>query len=122
MSTSGISEEIRKAIGAHGAWKLRLKTAVTLKRTDLEPATVKCDDKCEFGKWLHGSSLNDEVKSGMPYKVTTRLHAEFHECASKVVERVIYKDTNGASAILEGEYAQRSDKLMRALNKWRREL
>lgn len=58
----------------------------------------------------------------MPYKVIRRLHAEFHECASRVLEMALSGDKDGAMAVLEGEYAARSHKLITALSKWRREL
>ena len=35
MSTHIYVEEIKAAIGAHGAWKMKLKTAITTGKTDL---------------------------------------------------------------------------------------
>ena len=50
MST--IIEQIDKAIGAHGAWTVKLRQNIdgTLA---LVPAEVGVDNRCEFGKWLH---------------------------------------------------------------------
>lgn len=50
MSNQQILEEIQKATGAHGAWKLRLRTATLTGKSDFTPQKVKCDDQCEFGK------------------------------------------------------------------------
>ena len=122
MPNQTILQEIKSATGAHGAWKLKLTNAVSLGKTKLDPKTVKCDDLCDFGKWLHGSTIDSDMKNGMPFKVITRLHAEFHICASQILEQVIQGDTNGAAAQLKGEYTERSEKLMRALNKWKGEL
>ena len=62
------------------------------------------------------------VRSGKPYQVIKRLHAEFHECASRVLTLALEKRNDDAIALLDGEYRERSDKLIRALNKWQREL
>ena len=122
MPNQAILQEIKKATGAHGAWKLKLTSAVSLGSTKLDPKTVKCDDQCDFGKWLYGSTIDNDMKSSMPYKVITRLHAEFHVCASQVLAQVVDGNIKGASNQLEGEYTEKSDKLMRALNKWKGEL
>jgi hypothetical protein len=115
-------EEMKKAMGAHGAWKLRLRTAISVGKSDAAPSQVKCDNLCEFGKWLYGPSLDTETRSGMPYQVVRRLHAEFHECAGRVLELALRDQKSEALTLLEGEYTERSDTLVRALTKWRREI
>ena len=55
MSAQAISE-INNAIGAHGVWKLKLRTAIATGASDIEPKTVRCDDKCALGQWLYGST------------------------------------------------------------------
>lgn len=122
MSNALMLEEMKKAIGAHGAWKLRLRTAISLGKSDADPTQVKCDDRCEFGKWLYGRSLDAETKQGMPYHVVRRLHAEFHDCAGRVLELALRGQKSEALTLLDGEYGQRSEKLVVALTKWRREI
>lgn len=122
MPNQAILQEIKKAAGAHGAWKLKLSTAVSMGTTKLDPKTVKCDDLCDFGKWLHGSTIDNDMKFSMPYKVIKRLHAEFHVCASEVLEHVLQGDVTSASNQFKGEYTEKSGKLMRALSKWKGEL
>jgi hypothetical protein len=122
MPGDNISEEIKKAMGAHGAWRLRLRTAIAVGRSDTTPAKVKCDNLCEFGQWLYGSTLDSRTRSGMPYQVVRRLHGEFHECASRVLGLAVAGQKDNAMALLEGEYTERSDKLLRALTKWRGEV
>lgn len=122
MNTRIYVEEIKTAIGAHGAWKMKLKTAITTGKTDLDPNVLRCDDQCALGKWLHGSSIDLQTRMGMPYKVNKRVHAEFHECAARVVELVLKHENAKAAALLEGEFTEKSDKVVRALNKWRGEL
>jgi len=122
VSDAVMLEEIKKAMGAHGAWKLRLRTAISVGRSDANPSQVKCDNLCEFGKWLYGQSIDGETKRGMPYQVIRRLHAEFHACASSVLELAIAGRKDQAITLLEGEYTERSDKLVRAMTKWRGEI
>ncbi|TDQ61595.1 chemoreceptor zinc-binding protein [Maritalea mobilis] len=122
MASSEILKEITKAKGAHAAWKLKLSAAIAVGKTDLDPKTVKCDNLCTFGEWLYGPSMTPEIKAGMPYKVIKRLHAEFHACASSVLDKVVAGDLDGAKRIFETDYAQISDKLMTGMSKWSREL
>jgi Chemoreceptor zinc-binding domain len=122
MSNALMLEEMKKAMGAHGAWKLRLRTAISVGKSDADPSQVKCDNLCEFGKWLYGQSLDAETKRGMPYHVVRRLHAEFHECAGRVLDLALRGQKSEALTLLDGEYTQRSEKLVLALTKWRREI
>ena len=122
MSEEQIMSEIKKAIGAHGAWKLKLRTAISLGTSEAKPSDVKCDDLCEFGKWLYGPTIGSDVKVGVPYQVVKRLHAEFHICASKVLELALAGRKQEADALFQVEYDERSQKLIRALMKWRGEV
>ncbi|KAF0182288.1 MAG: hypothetical protein FD124_2043 [Alphaproteobacteria bacterium] len=122
MSDAAIADAIKKAMGAHGAWKLKLRTAITVGRCDTSPSTARCDNLCEFGKWLYSSELSPETKRGMPFQVVRRLHAEFHDCAGQVLNLVQAGKAKEAQALLDGDFAARSDKLNRALTKWRGEV
>jgi hypothetical protein len=122
MANQQIIDEIKKAIGAHGTWKLKLRTAISLGRSDAEPTQVQCDNLCDFGKWLYGPTIDEVTRAGMPYQVVKRLHAEFHECAAKVLKLALDGQKDAAEALMVSEYNERSDKLIRALTKWRTEL
>ena len=122
MSNPEVTQQINTAIGAHGMWKLRLKTAVDSGRGDVSAAGAACDDKCPFGKWLYGPALAPAIREGMPYRVVRRLHAEFHTCAGSVLACVERGDRPGAMTLLGSEFAERSEKLSRALTKWKSEL
>jgi hypothetical protein len=121
-SKAELEAAIRTAIGAHGAWKLKLKTTVSTGRSDSTPEIVRRDDQCEFGKWLHGQGVDSATRAGMPYQVVRRLHAEFHQCAGRVLALGLDGKKSEASQLLEGEYTARSEKLVTALSKWRGEL
>lgn len=122
MSKSSYIEEINAGIGAHGAWKMRLKTAVATGSSTFEPRVVRCDDQCALGKWLYGAQIDPHTKLGMPYKVNKRVHAEFHQCAAQVLELALAGKADDAQALLNGEFKERSEKVVRALSKWKREL
>lgn len=113
---------IMNALGAHGAWKLRLRTAVAIGTSAISPSQARCDKSCEFGKWLHGATMDAETRRGKPWQVVSRLHREFHQCASSILEKALAGKREEANALLATEFAQRSDTLGRALQKWRSEL
>lgn len=115
-------DEIQKAIRAHGAWKLRLKTAIGTGSSDASPDAVGCDNLCDFGKWLYDDTMPAVVLDGMPYKVVKRLHAEFHQTAATVLKEALDGNTTKSKELLDGVFTEQSDKLVRALSKWKGEL
>jgi len=122
MSNEAILAEVNKAIGAHGKWKLNLRVAINTGKSEFQVKNVACDDLCEFGKWIYGPTITDQIKVGKPYEVVKRLHADFHKCASHVLHYAISGNKDQANNLLETEYTQKSDILIRALSKWKGEL
>jgi len=115
-------EELDKAIGAHGAWKTRLKTAIETGNIDVSIDVIKVDNQCAFGKWFYGPTLNPQDKTSTHYKTVKELHAEFHKVAAKVAELA----TSGKKADAEkmmamgGEYSKVSSKLTQAMIDWKK--
>ena len=122
MLNDAIIEEINTAIGAHGKWKFRLKTAINTGTADVTPDQVSCDDQCEFGKWLYGPTISPEVAEGMPYMVVKRLHGEFHQIAGAVMIKAISGQSEAAQTLLDGDFSAKSQVLTKVLSKWKREL
>ena len=122
MSNQALVSQINDAIGAHGMWKLRLRTSVQTGKSDITPEVAGCDDACTFGKWLKHSPIEPAVKSGVPYQVVSRLHADFHRAAGNVLADALTGRPKEAEATLQGEFTERSEKLVKALTKWKREL
>ena len=122
MHTEHLSTAITNAIGAHGAWKMRLRSAIATRSSDLNPAEVRCDDRCEFGKWLYSTQIDASTKADMPYQVVKRLHREFHHAAADVIDAVVRREDEVAAAMMEEDFIPRSEKLVRALTKWKREV
>lgn len=121
-SNQKMVQAISDAIGAHGAWKLKLRTAISHGTSELSPEVVRRDDQCAFGKWLHSNDIDAQTKSGKPYEVVTRLHADFHRCAAAVLTKAVERQTTGANQLLDGEFDDRSKILVTALSKWKGEL
>lgn len=117
---SNIIEQIDKAIGAHGAWKVKLRQNIdgTLA---LVPAEVGVDNRCEFGKWLY-SLAGTPVAADPHYKEILDLHKAFHKIAATVVTKVQAGDKAGAetSIGLKGDYTVASAKLTAKMVEWKR--
>lgn len=121
MANENLINQINNAIGAHGSWKIKLRTAVNKGKSIHSIEVVGCDDKCAFGKWIHGSEIDSPTRSSAAYNVIKRLHAEFHICAADVLKMATTGNTTGASELLDGDFAARSEKLVRGLRKWKDE-
>ena len=117
---SNIVEQIDKAIGAHGAWKVKLRQNIdgTL---SLVPAEVGLDNRCEFGKWLY-SLAGSPVANDPYYKDILELHKAFHKIAATVVTKVQAGDKTGAesSIRLKGDYTVASAKLTAKMMEWKK--
>lgn len=115
-------EELDKAIGAHGSWKTRLKTAIETGKIEVSIDTIKVDNQCAFGKWFYGSTLNPQDKTSTHYKTVKELHAEFHKIAAKVAELAINGKKSDAEKMMAvgGEYSKISSKLTQAMIDWKK--
>ena len=122
MTDPQLLTQINDAIGAHGAWKMRLRTAISTGQSEITARTAGCDDACKFGQWLYGSAITPAIKAGMPYQVVKRLHADFHRAAGGVMESALAGDKATATARMDDEFSARSEVLVRALTKWKREV
>lgn len=117
-------EAIQKAIAAHTGWKARLNTAVSTGKFELDPSTVRVDNRCDFGKWLNGSELQPADKENKHYLTVKKLHAEFHHEAAKVVDWATSGQKSKAeeSLAIGGAYTKASHLLTEAMVKWRQSL
>ncbi len=118
MQKQEFERGLRDAIGAHGAWKMKLSTTIKFGHSEKSPDEIRDAAACAFGQWLNSSAMDANIRAGKPYQVVSRLHREFHECAANVAQHAVDGDPNGATALLENEFKDRSDTLKRALMKW----
>ncbi|MBK8440690.1 MAG: CZB domain-containing protein [Rhodobacter sp.] len=109
---------LRNAMDAHAKWKLRLKTAMTTRHSDISPEHAACDDRCEFGKWLYSEQISDETRSSMPFVVVRNLHAEFHQVASVALEGALNGSRRARDDTAREAFDDCSAKLNKALQKW----
>ncbi len=118
---TSLNEEIDKAIGAHGMWKQRLNQAIQSGNSEWTVSTVRVDDACAFGKWLHG--LPSSVKITPRWKEVRELHADFHAEAGRVLGLALDgKKREAAESLSMGSrFADLSAKLTSAMMKWKRE-
>lgn len=114
-------EEIDKAIGAHGMWKIRLKSAIESGRIETPIEIIRTDNQCVFGKWLYGSTLSPQDKASRHYSIVKQIHAEFHKTAAHVAELAVDGKKAEAESMLAtgGEYAKISSKLTQAMMDWK---
>jgi methyl-accepting chemotaxis protein len=108
------------AIAAHRAWTSRLREAIVSNKLDTPIATLRADNQCQFGKWLHGDLLAAREKETEHYRQVKRLHTQFHEAASNVGELALAGRADAAeNALNQGsDYARISAALTAALEQW----
>lgn len=118
------TQEIDKAIGAHGMWKARLRSAIDTGQVDMPVAKIRLDDQCAFGKWLIGPSLAAPEKLSAHDRKVKDLHAEFHRVAATVVEMAQGGQKAAAEKMtaLGGRYAEVSGALTAAMMAWKADL
>lgn len=97
-------------IGAHVMWKQRLTAFLAGESTEnLDPETIRLDDRCALGKWLYGEGT---AMSELPrYEEVRGLHAQFHQNAADVVKLHLTGNSAEAEKLLQGEYSRLSEKL-----------
>lgn len=112
--------DLSKAVEAHIHWKLRLQQYVEGKSSETLDAMVICrDDQCELGKWIHGPATS-HFHGAEAFHELRADHAQFHYVAGNVVQKVQANDRPAADALLKGEYAHISHKVVIALTELNR--
>jgi hypothetical protein len=117
-----LKEEITKAIGAHGMWKARLRTAIDTGKSDTNVADVGKDNGCAFGQWLYGPTIDAAARGGADFKEVQKLHAEFHKAAAQVLQLALQGKKTEAEKLLAqgGTFADVSAHLTSAMMRWQK--
>ncbi len=119
MDMSELEQQIRNATGAHGKWKLKLSQAVATGELPMPAADIACDNKCEFGRWLHGLDT-DSVSGHAAYKNVIDAHANFHRVAGDVAFKVENGERDAARSLLDSEeYRASTVALTTEMSRWR---
>lgn len=107
---------IPDAMAAHVNWKVRLQKYIDGKSDEvLDPMMVCRDDQCTLGKWIHGPATA-RFHADKSFHALRSDHAQFHYVAANVVRYMQEKDPAGAEALLKGEYARVSHRVIKMLN------
>jgi hypothetical protein len=117
-----LKEEITKAIGAHGMWKARLRTAIDTGKSDTNVADAGKDNGCAFGQWLYGPTIDATAKGGGDFKEVQKLHAEFHKAAGQVLQLALQGKKTEAEKLLalDGGFSDVSARLTSAMMRWQK--
>ena len=110
-----MKEQVEKAVAAHEAWKQRLTAAIDSGSSTFDAGTVATDNACDFGKWLYSLSDGDKAAD---FESVRSLHADFHALAGKILGLATGGNKDEASALMSGEFAALSGKLVSTLNAW----
>jgi len=114
--------DIDTAIAAHENWKLRLRNYLDKKSAeDLKPEVVCLDDRCDLGKWLHGSG-RQRLGRYPAFSVLIARHKFFHLQASTVVALAQAGDREKANQTLDTIYRHASNQVVLLLKELKRGL
>ncbi len=113
-------ENLTNAIAAHAQWKERLNASIESGTSDFDPSVVKLPNKCEFGQWLYGDAISDDIKESGYYKKAIDLHAQFHVEAAKVLTLALAGNTDEATKLMGAgsEFSNRSSELTSTIEEW----
>jgi methyl-accepting chemotaxis protein len=114
--------DFAKAVEAHRAWKVKLRSAIA-KKEKLDAATIKRDDCCPLGKWLHGEG-GGRWGTRAAFVELVDKHREFHLAAGEVAEIINRGAYEQAERLLGGgtRFAEASNATVAAIQRAQREL
>ncbi|KXF80926.1 CZB domain-containing protein [Enterovibrio coralii] len=114
-----IIKEIDAAVGAHGAWKQKLRNAINTGECESTPERVKQDNNCSFGKWLH-YRIEEQYKASPYYEEVVSLHAAFHREAGSILALALNGDVEAASEKMKlcSEFSSLSASLTAKMREW----
>lgn len=84
---------VREAIAAHVAWKVRLGTFLAGKGETLDAVRVGADNVCVLGQWIHGADAAG-LRDRPEFQELKAKHAAFHRRAGEIVSRHAALDTS----------------------------
>lgn len=97
---TNVAVTLDSALYAHQQWKVKLREAVQSgEQLDIE--TIRRDDCCDLGKWLHSEGRTHFGHSPEFVKLLAT-HYDFHLITSVVARIINSKDYDQAKAMLEG--------------------
>jgi len=118
-----LKEEIDKAVGAHSAWKQRLKGAIDTGKSEVTVDNAAKDNVCPFGQWLYGTTIAAGAKGLPGYNEVRTIHANFHKAAAAILDLALKGKKAEATALMgvTAEYSKVSAQLTQAMMKWQKD-
>ncbi len=111
--------DIDTAIAAHENWKLRLQNYLEGRSSeDLRAEVVCLDDRCDLGRWLHGTG-RERLGKYTAFSVLVARHKYFHVQASTVVAQAQAGQHEQAAATLNSSYRHASNQVVLLLKSLR---
>lgn len=97
-----------EAIQKHAEWKVKFRSAIA-KKEKMDATTIRADNCCILGKWLHNEGKIQYGTKGSFTTVVAR-HADFHRIAGKVADTINAGNYDAAEKMLDAgtDYAQAS--------------
>lgn len=103
-----------EAILAHQTWLARFQNALNGKDRDpLDPAPIRDDTLCNFGKWLHAHP--EAFPSPQDYARVKAMHLAFHETAGDIALMIRQHYARDSIDIYMDEFLQQSKSLVAEL-------
>ncbi|MFN3567165.1 MAG: methyl-accepting chemotaxis protein, partial [Burkholderiaceae bacterium] len=114
--------DFAKAVEAHRAWKVKLRQAIT-KKEKLDAATIRRDDCCALGQWLHGEG-GRRWGTQPAFVDLLGKHRDFHHAAGEVAETINRGAYEAAARLLGAgsRFAQASNDTVAAIQRAQREV
>ncbi|MBI5034477.1 MAG: chemotaxis protein CheW [Chloroflexi bacterium] len=115
-----MNKQLSDALVAHRKWKDYLMQAVQSGQSDYQPAVVRKDNQCDFGKWLH-HDISNEIRQSETYQTVLKLHASFHFETARILELALSgRKTEAEQALgLGNNWRKLSAELTSQLLSWR---
>ena len=114
-----LARQLTAAIAAHGQWKVQLAEAIKT-GADMDPSTVRRDDGCSFGQWLH-QQTDRRVTADGHWETTMGVHAQVHSAAASLLTMARNgKKTEAVAAMGLGQsFSKLTSQLTREMLAWR---
>lgn len=114
--------DLNEAIQKHAEWKVKFRAAINKQET-MDAATIRQDNCCLLGKWLHGEGQSQHGSHATFTNVVAK-HADFHRSAGKVADAINARKYAAAEIMLGGgtEYGLASSAVTAAISTLKKEL
>ncbi|MDH5649580.1 MAG: CZB domain-containing protein [Gammaproteobacteria bacterium] len=117
-SSGSTKEQITAAIGVHGMWKTRIRSATQTGMSEWRPDFVTSSHNCDFGKWLDSFP---EAARHADYAKVFALHSDFHKEAARVLGMALsgHKENAEKAISIGSDYEKLTVSLTKAMMEWR---